>query len=84
VRTLPDPPKVLVVTGMVEEEVEAETMALGAAAFLRKPFTCPELLQAVEGLLPAARCCRADDEGHVGRLSTVGSALRPRQDNELP
>ncbi len=51
VRALPHPPQVLVITGLVEEEVEAEAMAMGAAAFLRKPFSCLELLQAVEGLL---------------------------------
>jgi two-component system cell cycle sensor histidine kinase/response regulator CckA len=51
VRTLPEPPQVLVITGLLEEEVEAEVVAMGAAGCLRKPFTRAGLARAVDALL---------------------------------
>jgi PAS domain S-box-containing protein len=49
--TLDDPVPVLVVTGVVGEQMEREAMAMGAAGYVRKPFTRAELIGAVEKIL---------------------------------
>jgi two-component system, cell cycle sensor histidine kinase and response regulator CckA len=51
VRTLGDPPPVLVVTGVTEKHVEREALEMGAAAYIRKPFTRAELTEAVTAVL---------------------------------
>ena len=48
--TLPEPPQVLVITGLLEVEVETETIAMGAGGCLRKPFTRAELIAAIDRL----------------------------------
>ena len=50
-RSLGDPPPVLVVTGVTERHVERQTLEMGAAGYIRKPFTRAELSEAVEMVL---------------------------------
>ena len=50
-RSLTDPPPVLIVTGITEKHVERETLEMGAAGYIRKPFTRAELSEAVEMVL---------------------------------
>lgn len=53
-RTLPKPPPVVVVTGFPSEAGRAEALALGATAYLGKPFAIAAFTGLVGELLAAA------------------------------
>ena len=48
------PPPVLVITGLMEAQVEEEALAMGAGGVLHKPFAGPDLTRAVGNLLAAS------------------------------
>jgi len=49
--SLPTPVPVLVVTGVTDDHVEREAMAMGAVGYIRKPFKRADLTQAVDEIL---------------------------------
>src|SRR5438132_7330914 len=51
---LPNQPRVIVVTGRAEPEVERFVLRLGAHAFLRKPVDPGQLIEGIEGLARGA------------------------------
>lgn len=53
VKGLDAPPPVMVITGLIDPQVEEEALGLGAARVLRKPFSSAGLTEAVDALLSA-------------------------------
>ncbi len=52
--SLPTPPPVIVITGRIEPHVEGELAEMGARAYLRKPFSFPDVLRAIADVIAAS------------------------------
>ncbi|GJL66579.1 MAG: hypothetical protein NPIRA05_15500 [Nitrospirales bacterium] len=52
--TLPLPPPVIIYTGQFSEDVKRQALQLGAVAVLSKPYTFPEILEAINRGLAAS------------------------------
>jgi PAS domain S-box-containing protein len=59
VRALDDPPPVVVITGMPVQALDDSVLALGASAYLQKPFRLADMLQTLDRALAEAEWLRS-------------------------
>jgi len=50
-KALPSPPPVIIYTGQLSEDLKQQALQLGASAVLSKPYTFPEIIQAINQAL---------------------------------
>ncbi|MFW5843319.1 MAG: sigma-54-dependent transcriptional regulator [Spirochaetota bacterium] len=80
IATLPDPPPVVILSGMRDVTLVVRAMRLGAVDYLVKPFRLLELEQAIRYalVLTAARRPRRLEEEQLGEVSLLGNSRAVR------
>ncbi len=75
---------VIVISGIVDEEVRAQAKEVGAEAVLKKPFASDEMLTLVEDILRRRGVLEAADEAHGHDTDPESEETHEHDEDELP